>query len=346
MIPAIAAALLLTAGVVSAQTSGNGGVNVSVTPTSSTITPGTGVTLGTVQFTGDAAGASLTGFPITIGATGSGSVSNLSNCSLVNSNGTSVTGNVNPSAGSNAFGFNSALNVSSGVGTTTLSLRCDVASNTPAGTAFQLTAGTPTFATGLRVNLDTAPTVPAGSTNVALANILLDSTRSGGAVSVSAIPVSITAGGGASNANLSNCRIRPSLTTDGALSGGIAVGSMQTVALNSAFVSAAGTRTSLAIACDVAAGTPVGSTFTIAITPSAVTATNTGTGASITPTAGNSSGTVIVTATVSGGGDTDGDTGTPGVPNTGLGGNAAMTLGVLLFAALMALGGSYMLRRA
>lgn len=350
IIPAMVASVILAAGAVSAQTTSTGNaVNVTVTPTTSSITPGSGVTLGTIAFTGDATGASISSFPLTLGATGGGSVSNLSNCRFYDSSGTALTGSINPTAGSNTFVFNSAMTVSQATGTTTVSLRCDVASTTPSGTSFQILAGTPAFTTGLRVNLDTAPSVPAGSTNVALANIILDAGRSGGAISVSAIPVSVTPGNGAAVGHLSNCRIRPSLNTDGSLSNTVILGGNQTFTLTAPFTTSAGTQSSLSLACDVAANTPVGGTFAIAITPGSITATNAGTGASVTPTSGNTSGTVLVTAVVTGGtGDTggSGDTsGTPGVPNTGLGGSSTMTLGILLLTALLALGGTMLLRR-
>lgn len=349
IIPAIAASVLFAAGAVSAQTAtGTGGVNVTVTPTTNAITPGSGVTLGTIAFAGDATGASIASFPLTLGATGGGSVSNLSNCRLYDSGGAALTSTVNPVAGANMFAFNSALSVSQSSGTSTVSLRCDVASGTPAGTSFQLTSGTPVFTTGLRVNLDTAPSVPAGSTNVALANILLDTTRSGGAVTVTSIPVSVSYGGGAAVGHLTNCHIRPAIATGASWSNAFTPSGTQTYTLTTPFSAAAGAQTSLSLACDVGANAPVGGTFTIAITPSAVTATNSATGAGITPASGNSSGTVIVTATVGGntGGSGNGDgSGTPGVPNTGLGGSAAATLAILLLSALAALGGTLMLRR-
>lgn len=346
LIPAMAAATVLSAGAVFAQTTTSaGGVNVMVTPTTSSIVPGSGVTLGTLSITGDATGATLLSLPMTFGATGGGSVSNLTNCRFYDSGGAAVSGTVNPAAGLNSFALNSPLSVSASAGTTTLSVRCDVASGTPAGTAFQLAAGVPTFATGVRVNLDTAPSVPAGSTNVALANIILDTTRSSGAVTVSSIPISTTLGGGAMIGNLSNCHIRPAVSTSGSLSGVFILGGNQTFALTPATTLPAGAQTSLALACDVGTNTPVGGTFAMAITPSQIVTTNSATGAVITPTGTVTSGTTIVTAqgTSVGGGT---DTTTPGIPSTGLGGSAMATLLILALSALVALGGAYTLRRA
>ncbi|MHB1086197.1 MAG: hypothetical protein ACYCZ0_00425 [Minisyncoccota bacterium] len=357
LIPAIATGVFMTAGVASAQTVVQyGDVHVFVTPATTALTPGTGVTVATVQFTGLATGATVTSLPIAIGATGSGSVSNLANCRLVNTTGVALTGSINPVLGSNTFVFNSPLSVPVGSGSVALYMRCDIASNTPSGTIFLASAGTVPFAPGMQVNFNSAPSVPAGSTDVAIANIMLDASHSTVPVSVTAIPVSIGFGSGAQAGNLSNCRIRQAIVNGLYMSNPlIPSGGSQTFSLTSPLVLSSGTSATLSLACDVSASTPVGGTFSLAITPSAFSVTNASSGASITPTASigfgpnglpaSTSGTVIVTSVDSAGEDTTGEPTTPGVPNTGLGGGASMTLGMLLLTALLALSGAMLLRR-
>lgn len=348
IIPAMVAAALLTAGVASAQSTTN--VGATVTPTTSQISAGSGVTLGSVQFTGGTMGGTVVSFPITFNAANGGSLSNLSNCRAYDASGNAVSGTINPvTGGATSFAFTSPFTIGQSA-TSNFSVRCDVATSTPTGATFPLSIGTPVMAQGLLVSLDAAPSVPAGSTNVALANIMLDMRQSSGAVSVSAIPVAVTAGSGGSLSNLSNCRIRPSIQTGSTLTNVVALTGSNTFGFTTPFVASAGTNSSLALACDVSASTPIGSTFTIAITPSSITGTNVGTGgAAPILSGGASSGTVIVTATVGGGGGTTdpgtgNGTGTPGIPNTGFGGSM-MALGILLLAALTALGGVTLLRR-
>ncbi len=358
VIPAIATGIFMTAGFASAQTVVQyGNVHVFVTPVTTALPPGTGVTVATVQFTGLVSGAWVTSLPIAIGATGNGNVSNLTNCRLVNtSTGVALTGSINPVSGSNTFVFNSPLSVPIGSGSVALYMRCDVASNTPSGTTFLASAGTVPFAPGMQVNFNSAPSVPAGSTDVAIANIMLDASHSTVPVSVTAIPVSIGFGSGAQAGNLSNCRIRQAIVNGLYLSSTInPSGGSQTFSLSSPLILSSGSSATLSLACDVSASTPVGGTFSLAITPSAFSATNASTGASITPTASigfgpnglpaSTNGTVIVTSVDSAGEDTTSEPSAPGVPNTGLGGGALMTLGMLLLSALLALSGAMLLRR-
>jgi hypothetical protein len=362
VIPAIAAAMLFTAASVAAQMS----VTATASPGTGTAPAGTQVNLGTVTLTGSG-GATVTSIPLTFTSSGGAALSHLSNCQLYNTSGTSLTtgGNVVTSIGSGAsvFQFNAPISVSSSP--TTLTVRCDVGSSIPSTGMFSYTVGTPTLGTGtttqptlpaLSVNLDVAPSVPRGSNDVALANISLGAGTSS-SVRISSIPLDVVAGANASVTNLSDCRIRDASNVGGSLSNSVNVlSSGATVfTLTNPIIIPAGGSEMLSFTCDVTSSTPIGGTFTISIVPGNVGATNPTTGAAITgvPATGigpnglpaATSGTVIVTGTVPGGGGGTGTT-TPGIPNTGLGGNVAMTLGILLLAGLLALGGAALMRRA
>lgn len=320
--------------------------------------------LGSVSISGNAQGTLATSLPISISAANGGSASNLSNCALVNSNGVAVTNTLGGvSAGTNTFTFTgSGLFVGGTTGTANLTLRCDIAANTPSGATFQSVAGTPVFvgsaSAPLSVNLDTAPSVPAGSTNVALSNISLGA-NSTDSIRISAIPLSISAGAGASTADLVNCSIINTNNVGGSLSAAqnVSTGGTTNFVLSAPLTVFAGTAPMLALSCDVQPVTPVGGTFTIGVDPASVTATNVTTGAAVTPTAvvgvgpnglpASLGGTVIVsgdTGTGTGTG-TGTSTGTPGIPNTGAG-DTMNTLFVLAISGLVALVSGLYLRRS
>lgn len=363
IIPASIFASLLLTGVASAQTTTNAmvnGVQVSSTPVTSTITPGaTGATFGTFTLVGDQNGATVLSLPLTVTPGGGATVSNLSNCQVFNANGTALTtgGNIvnSVSAGSAVFTFDQPLTVSQAAGTTTLSVRCNVASNAPSTGTFQFMAGTPMFGSMLGVNLDVAPSVPAGSTDVALANISLDATHSGSPIRITSIPVTISAAGGGSTANLTDCRVRNSANVDGWLTANapaIQNGTATSFTLDVPLTVMGGFAQMLSVTCDVAPAAPVGSTFTVSIAPNTVAASNASTGASVTPVAtvgtganglpAATSGTIIVSAAT---GDVPPvDNGTPGVPNTGAGGLALQLLAVLMLSGVVATGGAMYLK--
>lgn len=359
IIPATVLASLLVASVASAQVTS--GVGVTSNPGTGSVTPGSGVTLGTIQLTGSQTGAAVSSVPLTFTGSNGGLMSNLSNCQIYNNaTGQSLTTGSNAvgtiGSGSNSFNLNSPLTVSSGAGTTTLSVRCDVAANTPAGATFSFAAGSPTLTSSLNTNLDVAPSVPAGSQDVALANIFLGTGNSSSAIRVSSIPLSVTAGGNAIAGNLTDCRVRDASNLDGSLSGSInPAGGNATYTFNTPLVVGAGMTKTLSFTCDVSSATPTGGTFTIGISPSGVVATDVVTGATVTPTAvvgagpnglpAASSGTVIVSAsTGTGGNGGTGGTGddTPGIPNTGAG--DINTMIALALAGIIALGGTLYLR--
>ncbi len=357
-----ALSVLLVAGGAAAQTAGS--VNVSTTPVTSSVSSGSGVNLGTITLAGVQGGGSVNSLPITITASNGGQASNLSNCQVFNNQGTSLTTGSNVvntiGSGASTFTFNSPLSVNSTTGTTTLSVRCDVATSTVAGSMFTINAGAAAIGPVLRVNLDTAPSVPAGSQDVTIANISVGAT--GANFNVSSIPLTITASSNGSIANLTDCKIRNTNNLDGAISNVATVtnGAATTFTFTSPLTTLAGASHMLALTCDVQPAAAVGSTFLISVTPGSVAATNAATGASVTPVGiaaggfgpnglpASTSGTVIVSAQgstpVTPGTGTGSGTGTPGVPNTGLGGNVAL-LATLVLAGMVALFGSFYLGR-
>ncbi len=359
VLPAIAAAILFTAAGAAAQMS----VTATASPGTGTAPAGTQVNLGTVTLTGTG-GATVTSLPLTFTASGGAALSHLSNCQVYSASGTSLTtgGNMVGSIGSGASSFNLNAPIAISSTPTTLTVRCDVGSTIPSTGAFSYAVGTPVLGTGtttqptlpaLSVNLDVAPSVPRGSNDVALANISLGAGTSS-SVRINSIPLTVVAGGNAALTNLSDCRIRDASNIAGSLTGSMTlIGNGATVfTLTNPITIAAGGSDMFAFTCDVSALSPIGGTFSVSVAPGQVGATNPATGASIigVPVTGTgpnglpaaTSGTVIVTGTVTGG---NGGTTTPGIPNTGLGGNIAMTMGVIALLALLALGGMAATRR-
>jgi len=345
IIPATVLASFLVAGVASAQTS----VTTTTNPVTGAISSGVAVNLGSVSMVGPF-GSVVTSLPITLTAGNGASNSQLSSCQLYNSAGASVTTGANVvntiGSGSSLFTLNTPLGINANP--LVLTLRCNVASGVPAGATFVLNSVTPNV--NLRApfvtNLDVGPSVPAGSQDVTLANISLG-TGAATSVRISSIPLSITTGGGASMAHLSDCRLRDSSNLFGSLTGSInPVGGTVVFNLTTPFTLAAGSEDMLGLTCDVSSATPVGGTFTIAINASAIAAVDAVTGATITasPASGigpngnpaATTGTIIVSAAT---GIPPIDPGTPGVPNTGAGGSAQTAL-ILALSALIALVGA------
>ena len=318
--------------------------------------------MGTVLIPGNAQGTTALSVPITITPSAGGSLSSLSNCRLVNSAGVAVTQTLSTVAsGPNTFTFSPGLFAGGTAGTVSLTLRCDVATSTPAGVTFSSVAGTPTYVASafapLSVNLDTAPSVPTGSQDVALANISLGA-NTADSIRITSIPLSVSAGAGASTADLVNCRITNTNNVGGALSASQALSSSGTTnfILSAPLTGFAGTSPMLSLPCDIQPVTPVGGTFTIGINPAAIVATNVTTGAAVTPTAvvgvgpnnlpASLGGTVIVSGSAgTGTGTGTGGTGAPGIPDTGAG-DAMNTLFVLALSALVALVSGLYLRRS
>lgn len=360
IVQASALSILLIAGSAAAQVAGS--VNAVANPTANPVLSGTQVFLGTVTLTGVNGGASVSSIPLTITASNGGATGNLSSCQLYNSGGVSLTtgGNVINSVNSgavNMFNLNNVLALNGTGAMTTLTVRCDVATASQSGSVFTIAASSAVQGPALWVNLDVAPSVPAGSGDVALANISLGAANAN--YNVTSIPLTITSSANGSIVNLSDCKIRDASNLDGAVTAvtAITAGSATMFNLTSPLSVPAGTANMLSLSCDVQSTAAVGSTYSISVIPGNVVAKNAATGLSITPigiAAGaygpnglpaSTSGTLIVSAAGSTPVPpvTDPDT-TPGVPNTGLGNNI-MLLGSLLLAGLIALMGAFYLGR-
>jgi hypothetical protein len=159
----------------------------------------------------------VTSIPLTITGSNGGAAGNLSNCQVYNNQGSSLTSSnvVNNLTTNNTFMFNSPLAVNATTGTTTLTVRCDVSTSTPVGSIFTLSAGSANIGPVLRVNLDTAPSVPAGAQDVTIANISIGAT--GANFNVTSIPLVITSSSNGSVANLTDCKVRDASDLDGSL---------------------------------------------------------------------------------------------------------------------------------
>lgn len=188
-----------------------------------------------------------------------------------------------------------------------------------AGTAFAQTAP------DLGVRL-VAPTAVAVGSQQHVATVQL--TAASNDVNVTALPVVVTGSG------LANCALRDST--------GAAVGTAATAPVHIA----GGAVVDLIYRCDVTAN----GSATIALYPSMIMANANNTAATVggVPN-GNPAATVVLgTGVTPGTGDNGGiDTTTPGIPNTGAGGDGANTWIILTLAALVAAGaGIYAFRRA
>jgi hypothetical protein len=351
-----AAAFLLTAGAAFAQvtTSTSAAPSFTYTP-ATTITAGTNQTVGTFVVSGDAQGATVSSVPVTVTGTNGASPANLTNCQLYGASGNALGTSFNPGSAASSFTFNSPLSVGGTTGNQSVTVRCDVSSGLASGANFQFAAGTPTYGNDLAVNFITVPTIPQGGTNVALGIIGLDATRSGSAITVTSLPVMVTPNGAAISA-LNNCSLR-NITSLATPISAVASqnGSVMTFGLSSPLVVNAGSATNLVIVCNLDAATPIGSSFAVSLTPSQIAATANGT--TITPagalgdtgSALPTSGTITVASassgTGTGTGTGTGGTGVPGIPNTGAGGNAAVSVVMLALAGLLAVAGSIYLGR-
>jgi hypothetical protein len=333
---------------------GSGAVNVTTMPSSNGITAGASNTsFGTIQLSGNNGGMySIASLPVTVTPGSGAAVSALSNCQVMNANQTLTSGNnvvTNLQSGLNTFTFDTPLLVNSA--TTTLSVNCNVAAGAASGTTFQFVAGTPILSPGLGVMLNTIPTVSAGTQNGVLAIITLDGTRSGANTTVSSIPLTLTFNGSTAG-DFTNCSLRSASNLTSALNTGAnAMGTVtstgaNTIRLDTPLSIAAGGGQLLALTCNVSSATPAGSSVTVSVDPATVATINAASGSAITPTTSvmNSGtaptfGTVSITAP----GTT---TTTPGVPNTGAGGNAAMNMLLLASSGIvLALGGSMLALR-
>lgn len=351
----LVASVMSIAGVASAQAVTGSGVTVVSTPVTNQITPGSnGVTVGNVALSGNTNGAGIVSFPVTVTATNGATPGNLTNCQFYNVNGSALnTGNnvVSTLSSSNTFVLDTPLSVSAGA-TTTLSIRCNVAGGTPSNSAFQIFVGTPNLSGALSVRLDTAPSVPAGSQNVSIANISIDATHSTNSVVFSSFPITISAGNGGSLGNLTGCQIFNSSSLSPINAGSVSLNSSgaTTFTLLSPMTVIAGTSDMLSLNCNVGAGALAGSTFSLSIDPASIPASIAGTGVSVTPTPGVGAGAnglpaaTFGTVAVSASGAIPPVVIAPGVPNTGVGSTGLAALFILVLSALIALTGALYLR--
>lgn len=282
-----------------------------ITSPMGTVTPGGTVNIANVVISGNAQNNPALSVPITVTAANGGSLSNLSSCRLVNSNGVAVTGSLgNLSSGANTFSFSPALTAGGSTGTVNLTLRCDTAAGTPSGATFSAVAGSVVYSTG---------STPLPGSTINLGNLTIVG-HSLGAPALS-VPVTFSASAGGQLSQLSNCRL---VNMNEAVASNIS-SSIVTNPATFVFSPSFTGNSTLSLRCDLAAGTPSGATFSAAagaVLYGAGTGTGTGTG--------------------TGGGT---GTGTPGVPSTGIG-EIANTLGMLALAALAAVGGGFYLRRS
>lgn len=203
----------------------------------------------------------------------------------------------------------------------------------------------------LSVDFATIGTVPAGSANEALGIVSLDAANSANAVVVTSLPITVTPNG-TGISNLQNCSLRNTANLTSALPAVTAQnGSVMTFTLGTPITVNPNTKFSVAVVCNVASVTPVGSSFVVSIAPGQVAAT--ASSSDITATTGTNtdgvalptSGTVTVISSSSNTGGTGDGTGTPGVPNTGAGGNALASILMLALAGILAAAGSVYLGR-
>src|SRR3989338_1227430 len=351
-VSAIALAILIGAATIASAQATVPSVTGTATSVGTVVVPGaTGSIVSNVTLSFNQAGSVfVSSVPVTVTAGNGASVSNLSSCQIFNANGAALNTGANVLTsvqGSNTITFDTPLQVTGGT-TSNLTVRCNIAVGTPATGTFQFAIGTPTFAPALSVTtpmLTVTGATTAGAQDVILANILLDAMRSGADIRLSSLPVTITASGGGSVSNLSDCRVRNSLTGNAALNSGVNVaGSLangtNTITFDNTLTVAQGTALLLSVTCDVSAAASVGSTFQIGTIPGTIGATAANTGAAVVPT-----GTVAGTLTSAGVPVVVLAATTPGVPNTGEGGNAPLNMALLALSALAAILGVSFLRR-
>ena len=346
-VPAVTLAVLLTGATIASAQSASVVVSGTASSTAGALVPGSsGANLSAVTLNSSAAGpVYISSLPLTLSSGNGATIGDLSSCQLFNSNGTALnTGTkiVNSVQGTNTVVFDTPLLVTGGTATS-LSVRCNLSGSVASNGTFQFAVGTPTFAPALSVvtpSLTVASSVVPGAQDAVLANILLDASRSGAPISVTSIPLNISAGGGGSVSYLSDCRVRNPIAGNAALNGtaNVVVNGINPVALSSALTIPAGTATLLTVTCDVSAAAATGNTFQIGVAPTALAATAVGSGNAVVPTgavSGNltSSGSPVLVLAG----------GTPGIPDTSSG--DAAPYAVLALSALAAVIGALYLRR-
>jgi hypothetical protein len=343
---------VLFAGNAFAQSTGTSTLSVSSTPVTSSVSPGTSVPLGTITLSSPGGSYTVNSIPSNLNISGGGLANNLSNCALYTTSGASTTAALGPTSsivsGGNSFSLSPALTVTTG-NPVTLQIRCDVSSSAPSGSIFQfMTTSTSTVGTvgssvsgaSLAAETDFVKQVPAGLNNAIIGIITLDTTNSNQPITLSSVPLSVSASGGGANLNaLSSCVLTTSsgtvLTTGGnAVS---AITGSNTFTFDTPFTVQPGGGALLVLRCNVSPTAPVGSTLTVGFSPTAFQATANGSAVTVTQgllsngQPGNNSGLITIAAPGTAPASTGvGTPSTPGIPNTGEGGSAPMTLTILL----------------
>jgi hypothetical protein len=177
----------------------------------------------------------------------------------------------------------------------------------------------------------------ASSSDAVIARLLLDTTGSTEAVSISSLPFNLVTGSGALASSLQNCRVyneanlgtalnTPATSTTTLFTG------INNVALNSPLVLQPNTMTTLSLRCDVNGTLVAGGTYTVNMNTANVVATGASTGI---PAAVTVRGAVVVPPVVV-------TPVTPGLPTTGASGETAQNIAMLVASLLIAsLGFSY-----
>jgi hypothetical protein len=189
----------------------------------------------------------------------------------------------------------------------------------------------------------------AATPNVTFATLRLSATSSTEDILVTAIPMNVTAGNGGSTSNLSNCRV-VNLSNGSVLNTGSNVSSFiqngaNSVTLDTPLRVNAGSMIDVAVRCDIIASNALNNTYAFTVNPSAVVARSATTNTGFTPTSGEGVPTAPISVT------TTGTTGTtipviiPGLPNTGMGGNASANVALLAAAGLITAAGFAYTRR-
>jgi len=323
-------------------------LSITSNPVSGAVVPGTGVSLGTITLTSPGGSYTVNQIPSNLALGGGALAGNLSNCALYNPNSASSTAALGPSpsivTGSNAFSLSPALTVTSG-SPVTLQIRCDVSASTPSSGTFQFTTsststvGTQTTGASLSAEAEFVKQVPAGLNNAIIGIITLDATHSNQPVTLTSVPISVSAANGATLNALTSCNLTSSsgmaLTTGG--NAVAAITGSNTFMLDTPMVIQPGSGAIIVLRCNVSPATPVGSTLTVGFAPTSFQATASGSPVTVMQglMANGQAGTNSGIVTVAPPGSTPSGTGTgtpanPGVPNTGEGGNAPLTLAILI----------------
>ncbi len=355
-------ALISVGGVSYAQTSSQTQNLVTVTTTAASTTPSagsSGAVLGSVTLSASQSGqfgnVALSSIPLSLTTSGGATASNLTSCQLYNANGTALTTGANiigTASGTNTFTFDSPLMVQGGQ-TTTLQVRCNVASGSPSSGTYQFSAGMPIMSAGLMATLNASPSVRVGAQDTLIALMSLSAQRSGSPIQVASLPLTVSFMNGAQAGNISDCRVRNLTNLVAPLNnGGNAIGIVQgsnSIPLDTPLQINAGSMMTIAFTCDIASNVPLGGQISLALTPGSIPATVVGSNATVTPTTGFgtnnqpgvTSGTVVFTSVSAPTSPTQPTV--PGVPNTGS--NSSSTLSLLLATGFLALAGMYMARR-